>query len=845
MRHDFYTFVDRIGNHIVWRGYQNGTKFTRKIKFSPTLYIPTKQQSTFYSLVGQKNIAPKIFDTMSEAKEFVDRYKDVSGVEIYGNTNFVAQFIQEKYPNTIIFDPSMITIFSYDIEVDISSGYANIDSADKPLTSISCKSSKSNVYYLLGLKDYDKNQTITGIDPSNIQFEKFDTEQALIKRFVQIWKECDPDVITGWNVQFFDVAYTINRIIRLFGEEFAKELSPWRNIRKKTIDVYGKPQSTYTISGISIIDYMDAFKKFGYKYGTQQSYKLDHIAHTVLGDKKLSYAEYGNLSTLYEKNPQLYLDYNLKDTFLIQRLEDQTGLLSLVFTVAYKSGCSYNEAFGTVGMWDTTIYRALMRKNIVPKIKGSPPSERIGLAGGYVKDPQVGLHRWVVSFDLNSLYPHLMLQYNMSPETYVSSHREQTSQDMVLNGMYQNTTSYAVCANGVCFNKDKKGIIPEIIEMYYDERSVVKKQMLEAESALQIAETEIEKDRLKRDIVHYHNTQMALKILMNSLYGATANIHFIYYINEMAEAITTSGQLSIKWAGKTVNRYMNNLLKTTNIDYVVYTDTDSIYVDMSNLIKLTYGTVDIDRLTGEKFLDQVCKTKIEKVIEEGYNQLAEIMGAYRNAMTMKREKISDKTIFIAKKRYIINTLNSEGVHYEIPKVSVTGIEAVRSSTPEACRAKLVDAFNVIVNNDEYTVQQFIEQFKQEFFLMPPEEIGKVSGTDNIEKYSDSNTVYGKKCPVHVKGCLLFNHYVKRLHLEHKINLISSGDKVKYVYLKTPNPTMESVISFVDILPEELNLAPYIDYQKQFEKVFLDPLQHILDAIGWQGIKKDNLEQFFC
>lgn len=841
----FYTSVDRLGNNILWRGYENGKRFARKIKFGPTLYLPTKNRTKYTSLIGDHFLTPQKFETMSDAKEFIERYKDVAGFDVYGNVNFSAQFVQEHYPGIINFDPSLINIFSYDIEVDISTGYANVDEADKPITSIACKSSSSDTYHLLGMKDYDKTKTVTGIDPDHIQFMKFDTEEALLKRFIQIWKNADPDVITGWNVEFFDVAYTFNRIIRLFGEEVAKELSPWRSFRKKTIEVYGKPQSTYVIAGIAVIDYMDAFKKFGYKYGTQQSYKLDHIAHTVLKEKKLSYAEYGNLSTLYEKNPQLYLDYNLKDTHLIQRLEDETKLLSLVFTVAYKGGVNYNEAFGTVGIWDTTIYRALMQKSIVPKVKGSPPSERVSLAGGFVKDPQVGMRKWIVSFDLNSLYPHLMLQYNMSPETYVSDYRESVSQDMILEGRYRNNTQYSVCANGVCFRKDKKGIISEIIEGYYAERAEIKKQMLNAEDQLQRATTDSDKNRLKRDIVQLHNAQMALKIAMNSLYGATANLHFIYYINEMAEAITTSGQLSIKWAGKTINNYMNNLLKTTDVDYVAYTDTDSMYVDMSGIILKTFGTTDIDRATGEKFLDDVCKGKIEKVIAAGYDQLADVMGAYRNAMTMKREKISDKTIFIAKKRYIMNTLNSEGVHYEQPKVSVTGIEAVRSSTPEVCRTKFIEAFSVIVNQGEAEVQQFIKQFREQFDTLPPEEIGKVSGTDDIERYIDSSTIYKKGCPIHVRGCLLFNHRLKKLKLDHKYKPIQSGDKIKFVYLMTPNPLMENIISFVDVLPEEMGLTPYIDREKQFDKVFLDPLQLILDAVGWKAAKIDTLEQFFC
>ena len=843
----FYTSVERYGNYILHRGYENGKRFSYREEFSPTLYIHTPKagEEGYRSLTeGNLPLSPHKYGDMREAKNFIEEYKGVHGMKIFGTTNYITQFIQENYPDKVAYDVNQVNIVSFDIEVDIRDGFANIDEADNEITSIAYHSSRHDKYYLLGRKDYDKTQTVTDIPQEKIEFIKFNSEQSMLQYFVNLWTSDYPDIVTGWNVEYFDIMYIVTRIIRLIGEDTAKRLSPHNSIKKQSREIFGKVNSTYSLMGVAIIDYMDCFKKFGYKYGPQESYRLDHIAYVVLGEKKIDYSEYGSLTGLYDENPQLYLDYNLKDTQLIARLEEETGLLALVMTVAYDGGVNYGDAFGTVGIWESTIYRRLLKDKVVPPLKTGPGMRAGELVGGYVKDPKVGMHPWVVSFDLNSLYPHLMLQYNMSPETYMPEDREYVTQDMVLKGEYQNDRpNVSVAANGVCFSNKKLGIIPEIIDEYYNNRSVIKKQMIAAEQQFEIEVDETEKKRLKREINQLHNSQMSIKIAMNSLYGATANIYFLYYINEMAEAITTSGQLSIRYAQKSVNDYLNKVLGT-DTDYIIYIDTDSIYVDFGPLVQEVFGTTDIDKDKGEEFLNRVCETKIEQVIEEGYENLARMLGTYRNAMVMKREKITNRAIFVAKKRYILNTLNSEGVHYEKPKVSVTGLESVRSSTPEVCREKLKECFEIIMNTDEETTQKFIQNFRDEFKTLDPVAIAKTSGTDNIKKYQDKTSLYRKGCPMHVRGAIMYNHFLKQKGLDKKFETIQGGDKVKFLYLKTPNPIRENVISVPGLLPKQLGLHEYIDYELQFDKVFLSPIQSILDAVGWSAEKVNTIEDFF-
>jgi DNA polymerase elongation subunit (family B) len=448
-----------------------------------------------------------------------------------------------------------------------------------------------------------------------------------------------------------------------------------------------------------------------------------------------------------------------------------------------------------------------------------------------------------VNFDLNSLYPHLIMQYNISPETLLEEKHPTASVDKILNQSisFEMYKDYAVCANGAMFRKDVRGFLPELMEKMYEDRVIFKKKMIEAKKQYEKKKT---KD-LEKEIARCNNIQMAKKISLNSAYGAIGNQYFRYYKLENAEAITLSGQVSIRWIESKMNAYLNKLLKTENVDYVIASDTDSIYLNMGPVVETVFKGREKTTESIVSFLDKVASMELEKYIEGSYQELADYVNAYDQKMQMKRENIADRGIWTAKKRYILNVWDSEGVRYEEPKLKMMGIEAVKSSTPAPCRKMIKDALKLMMSGTEDEVIEFIENARKEFKKLPPEQISFPRSASDVQKYSSSSMIYEKGTPIHVRGALLFNHYIKQNKLTNKYSLIQNGEKIKFVYLKKPNSIHENIISFIQEFPKELNLDRYIDYDLQFEKAFLEPLKIILDAIGWSVEKTVNLDSFFA
>ena len=516
-------------------------------------------------------------------------------------------------------------------------------------------------------------------------------------------------------------------------------------------------------------------------------------------------------------------------------------MIELAVTMAFDAKVNFNDVFYQVRMWDMIIYNDLKKKNIViPPKQDEDKADRY--AGAYVKEPKPGVYDWVVSFDLNSLYPHLIMQYNISPETLLDERYRGVSVDKLLNEEVDlsGLKDVTVCPNGAVFTTKKRGFLPKIMDKIYSERFIFKKKMLKAKQEYEKSPTKA----LEREIARCNNIQMAKKIHLNSAYGAIGNNYFRYYKLANAEAITLGGQFSIRWIENKMNIYINKILKTKEVDYVIASDTDSIYLHMGPLVETVYKGREKITEGIVSFLDKICDMELEKYISSSYEALATYVNAYEQKMFMKRETIAERGIWTAKKRYILNAWDIEGVRFAEPKLKMMGIEAVKSSTPAPCRTLIRDALKVILTQTEQDIINFVEQARVDFKKLPAEEIAFPRSVSNVTKYHSSSGIYAKGTPIHSRGSLLFNHHIKKNKLDNKYNMINNGEKIKFVYLKKPNPIHENVISFINQFPTELGLQKYIDYDLQFNKSFIEPVRAILDAIGWSLEKTATLESFF-
>ena len=825
----FYTNVQMVGDNLLYLGYENGQRIQRKFKFSPTLFVVTDKKTKHRTLDG-RYAKPVKFESIREARAFRDKYKDIDNFEVHGYDRYLYQFISKEFPAEVDYDLKSLKVTSLDIEVACENGFPNVQECAEPLLSITVQDYISRKIKVWGTKPYRT-------DRKDVEYILCDGEEHLLRSFLHYWTTNFPDILTGWNVELYDVPYMCGRIERLFGEKEMKQMSPWGIVHCEEMEIKGRQQIIYNMFGINVVDYLDLYKKF--TYTNQESYRLDHIAFVELGQKKLDHSEFENFKDFYTKDWQKFIDYNIKDVELVVRLEEKMKLIELAIALAYDAKVNIRDVYFQVRMWDTIIYNFLKNKNlVVPPAKRSDKNQKY--EGAYVKEPKPGRYDWVVNFDLNSLYPHLIMQYNISPETLWETRHSSASVERLLRKEVEIDGEFCVAPNGAQYRKDIHGFLPEIMQKIYDERTLYKKKMLQAKRDNEVSPSA----KLQRDISKFNNIQMARKIQLNSAYGAIGNQYFRYYNLSNAEAITLSGQVSIRWIENKMNQYLNKILKTEEKDYVVASDTDSIYLHLGPMVEAVYKGREKTAQSIVTFLDKVCKTKLEPYIESAYQELADYVSAYDQKMFMKRETIAEKGIWTAKKRYILNAWDIEGVRFEKPKLKMMGIEAVKSSTPGACRQKIKDTLEVIMNKSEEETQKFIADFRDHFNELPVEDIAFPRGCNNLNKWANPATVYTKGTPIHVRGSLLYNFYIKKNKLNHKYPLIQDGEKIKFVYLKTPNKINENVVSFFQTFPSELGLDKYIDYDLQFQKSFLEPIKVIMDTIGWKPEKIASLEFLF-
>lgn len=821
---EFYTNVQVYGSNILYRGIKDGKRVSLKVPFKPTIYSLHQDQSEFKSIEGH-NLKQHTFASIREARDFVNEYKEVSNQRLYGCNNWQYQFIADKFRGTVPFDFSQIKKVSIDIETaNELGGFPNPKEALEEVLLITIMDFETKKMYTLGSRPITK---------PNQHYIKCVDEIDLLNKFVRLIKHLDPDIITGWNVEKFDIAYLGTRISRLNGEDAWKNISPWNSVRANLVG--DNKELVWDIEGIAVLDYLDLYKKF--TYTTRESYKLDHIAYVELGKNKLE-SGYATFKEFYDNDFDKYVLYNQKDVELVDDLEVKLGLLYLACAVAYLGKVNYSDVYSPVKTWENFILSTLLEENRFAPLKKVTKSLN-SIAGAYVKDVNPGFYRWVCSADAASLYPSIIIALNMSPET-LQTRMLDVNVDTILN-MDSNSvlnSEFAVAANGSMYSKTIEGILPRLMRHCMDGRKVYKKRMLEAKQKYNdTGDIQFKQEADKCGVM-----QLALKIFANSGYGAIANEYFLFFDNRIAEGITLTGQLLLKTVDRVLNAGLNSMCKTTGVDYAFYGDTDSVYFTMATIADKYYK--DLKPVDAVKPLVKICEQKVIPIIESACDIVHNKLNAKEKTLTFKLEAIADSGFWVAKKKYALRYFYNEGVWYDTGELKVMGIEIVRSSTPSVVRVWLKEALPLIFDNKIQELRLFVAERRGLFNSLMGEEIAFPRSANNLKAYSDPDKIYQKGCPIAVRGSLLYNHYLKELGLKNRYEEILEGNKIKFIYLKTPNKFRENVIAFPGKIPAEMGISQLIDYDTQFEKTFLDPLNIIMDAIGWELEEKQTLSDFF-
>jgi DNA polymerase elongation subunit (family B) len=757
----------------------------------------------------------------------------------------------------------MIRPFWIDIETGFLAGDEWVEDHDAPITSIALKDAKNNKYFVMSTKMWSKDKSILPkeMDLNRVVFKFCKDEEAIFKYLRKVLHREKPDMLIGFYSDDFDFPYIIKRGIYVMGKKFMQGFSPWQRVtcKRKVDNVTGKTLSYFNeIQGIPLLDFRKMYKKF--IYTPRESYSLDFLATAELGDTKLDYSEYDSLFDMWEKDPQKYIDYNIYDVELLDLMDKKLGLVDLSCTIAYFAKTNFVDTLGTVGVWDSIFYNTLAKSNVMIPPKHGAEKEKY--KGAAVFAPEKKIHEWLIAVDLKSLYPHIQQQYNISPESLISDMRDEWDIDITkdldqrwLDQEIKAPDNAIMAMNGCLFNKEKEGIVPGLLREIYDNRVIAKKGMLDWKQKLQTWKEEKgidnkqefnkyegpDKDAwagMEKEISTLHNYQMAMKILMNSEYGALANVHFRYYDIRLASAITQCAQMALKWAAKRLNE---DPAKAKYRYHIIYGDTDSLYISVKHVVdQIKMRKPDITDVDLVKQVNGFVAKIIQPILTKGYEDLAVYVNANENRMFMAHEKTVTNGLWVGKKMYALNVLWDEGVTYAQPKLKVKGIAVVRSSTPKIIRDALKESIGILLS-DESELVDFVKAQKVKWRENTPLEIAFPRSANNIDKWMSDTGQPIKGTPIQVRAAIAYNTAVRG---DKNFPQIKSGEKIKYVYMRTPNVWDSHVMGFLRKIPAEA--IKFIDWDTQFEKAYMSVINGIYRNMGkeFRAYKETNLSDIF-
>lgn len=844
----FYTFVEKLGKNVYHKFVDDSGNRQKEVVSSVNLvlYIEGKQRAGSSKGLYGEILNPVFFSGIQDFNEFINEYNDIQ--KIHGQRNPVSQFISQKYPEDIHFDMKNINVLFIDIENAFDeTGFPSPEKAEHPILCITIKMLGKGSFITFGTKESKKYK-----NRKDVIFIKCSSEYELLTKFQQHWRNEDPDIVSGWNIETYDIPYIINRMKQVVSPESVNKFSVFNTstslaVRERRINVANSSDKvqTYEILGITVMDFLFLYKKYSMK--TLESYTLDFVANYELQEKKIDYSEYNDLMDLYNKDYDKYLEYNQRDVGLVERLENKLNFIYLAIIIAYLGKIGYGSIHSEIKFWDNHIYNSLLKKNI--QIPPEVHHEKEPIVGAFVKNPNVGLYSWIVTLDLTSLYPSIIMTFNLSPETIVSDaiYGVEMIDDFIHGKLDLSrciTDNVSIIANGATFDNNKKGVFPELVEEMFSSRKKFKIDAIETSKKIQqVAIDSSELESLKAHYATMNAKQNAYKIVLNSLYGASANNYFRYNNRNIAEGITMTGQLIIRYISEKINNKINELFKTVGVDYIIFNDTDSMGINCQLLVdKMFKDQSDVNTIVS--FLDRFVKTYLDPVLIKEFENLTKYLNAYKNALSMKREVIADRGLWRAKKNYILQIWDNEGVRYNESKLKMMGIETARSSTPKIVRGSLEKAIRIILNGTENELQNYVVDFRKQFNESDIKDISFPRGVSEINKWIDANGNFISGVPIHVRGSIVYNNLLREKNLSAIYPKIKNGDKIKFVYLNSNNPSRSHVISFLDDLPKEFGLNEYVDKTTQFEKTFLSPLESFTSIIHWSTEKKASLDSFF-